>query len=80
MIILATHKRTKSVHIMNIMKELYRAYHCLEVNKVEITDSLSIFSFHSPKHESSVLINAGEGEARGWRRSGTTDGRGGPGT
>ena len=53
-------------------------YQCLEVNKVDIRGCLLMFPIISSKHESPVVINAGESKACTGRRSSTTDGRGGP--
>ena len=65
--------------LIKVLWTLAILYHCPEVNKVEITDSLLMVPFLFSKHESSILINAGEGESRSWWRSCTSDGRGGPG-
>ena len=48
-------------------------YHYLEVNQVDIIDSLYMISFSSSKQQTFVFINAGEGEDREWRRSSSLD-------
>ena len=55
-------------------------YHGQEVDEVDIRGSQQMFPILSSKHDSSVLINAGEGEGSTGRRSSVTDGWGGPAT
>ena len=55
-------------------------YQCLKVNKIDFRGCLLMFPIISSKHESPVVINAGESEGNTGRRPSTTDGRGGPDT